>query len=222
MQSQRADVTWRDGVPVSTAFDDPYYSLQDGVAETEHVFLQGNGLPERFNDGFVIAELGFGTGLNLAVTARAWAGQTGTLNYISFERFPLSAEDTAQALAHFPDVAEPAAEICAALGAGQTSFTLDAGIAVTLIIGDARQTLPAWAGLADAWYLDGFSPAKNPELWGAELLHAVYDHTRPGGTTATYSAAGAVKSGLRTAGFTVTRAPGVGRKRHMTQALKAG
>ncbi|MEM6374053.1 MAG: tRNA (5-methylaminomethyl-2-thiouridine)(34)-methyltransferase MnmD [Pseudomonadota bacterium] len=222
MQGQQADVTWKDGVPVSTAFDDPYYSLQNGLAETEHVFLAGNDLPARFCDGFHIAELGFGTGLNLLATLQAWrtADVTGFLHYTSFERFPMAPEDVAAALARFETLQTDADALCAALAAGTASFTLCDQVLVSLQIGDARKILPNWSGQADAWFLDGFSPAKNPELWEADLLKAVHDHTAPGGTAATYSAAGAVKSGLRNAGFEVTRAPGFGRKRHMTRARK--
>ena len=86
-----------------------------------------------------------------------------------------------------------------------------------MVQGDARDTLPAWDGAADAWYLDGFSPAKNPELWGADLMQAVANHTAPGGTFATYTAAGHVRRGLSQAGFHVERIPGYGRKRHMTK-----
>ncbi|MEM8538712.1 MAG: tRNA (5-methylaminomethyl-2-thiouridine)(34)-methyltransferase MnmD [Pseudomonadota bacterium] len=222
MQSQQAEVTWKDGVPVSTAFDDPYYSLQNGLAETEHVFLAGNDLPTRFCDGLHIAELGFGTGLNLLATLKAWigAGVPGCLRYTSFERFPMTADDIAEALLPFEELNEAADALCAALQTGATTFVLQDKINLTLMIGDARDIVPAWNGAADIWYLDGFSPAKNPELWEPALLQAVFNHTASGGTAATYSAAGAVKSGLRTAGFEVTRCPGFGRKRHMTRARK--
>ena len=89
-----------------------------------------------------------------------------------------------------------------------------------MVVGDARDTVPDWDGRADAWFLDGFSPAKNPELWGADLMAEVARHTAPGGTAATYTAAGFVRRGLEAAGFDVTRVPGYGRKRHMTVARK--
>ena len=91
---------------------------------------------------------------------------------------------------------------------------------LNLVIGDARETVPAWDGKADAWFLDGFSPAKNPELWEPDLIKAVGQHTRPGGTAATYSAAGHIRRALDEAGFNVTRVPGFGRKRHMTVARR--
>ena len=223
MQDQRADLEWRAGVvPVSRRFDDPYFSLEDGLAEAVHVFLQGNGLPDRFRDGFHIAELGFGTVLNALAALRAWeaAGQRGVLNYTSFEAFPISAEEMARALGAFPDVADQAAALCDAWASGAREITV-APMQITVIEGDARDTLPRWERRADAWFLDGFSPAKNPELWGEALLVEVGRHTAPGGTAATYTAAGFVRRGLEAAGFAVDRVPGFGRKRHMSVARKA-
>jgi len=220
-QSEPA-LEWRNGkVPVSLRFQDPYYSLEDGLAEARHVFLGGNDLARRLCDGFAIGELGFGTGLNLLATASLWRGlgRPGTLLYTSFEAFPMRAEDMAQSLSAFPDLAGLADELVTAWAEGKRRFSLG-GVAVSVIEGDARQTLPAWEGSADAWFLDGFAPARNPELWEEALLAEVARHTRPGGTAATYSAAGAVRASLARAGFTVERRPGHGRKRHMTVARR--
>lgn len=221
MADQTADVEWRDGaIPVSVRFDDPYYSLEDGPAETQHVFLEGNNLPARFCDGFNVAELGFGTGLNFLVTLAAWraAGTQGKLHFTSFEAFPMPIDDMIRALAAFDGL--------------DMSFIQDDADMTTLapqisgpdfelrvIVGDARQTLPDWNGRADAWYLDGFSPAKNPELWEDSLLAQVGLHTVKGGTCATYTAAGFVRRGLAAAGFEVERVSGFGRKRHMTRGV---
>ena len=222
MQRQQASITWHGEVPVSDQFDDPYYSLENGLEETRHVFLAGNDLPARFCDGFVVAELGFGTGLNLLATAAAWAqsGQSGTLRFVSFELALMQPTDMEQALSAFPVDPELAASLIAHLSKGETVFEVAKGIEVSLIIGDARDALPGWDGQADAWFLDGFSPAKNPELWSPDMMRQVGLHTRAGGTAATYSAAGFVRQGLTDAGFTVTRVPGYGRKRHMTRAVK--
>jgi tRNA U34 5-methylaminomethyl-2-thiouridine-forming methyltransferase MnmC len=206
---------WRDGtIPVATRFDDPYFSLSGGLAETRHVFLQGNGLPDRFRDGFHIAELGFGTGLNLLATVLANPGP-GHLTFTSFEAFPMAAPDIARALAAFPELAPIAPEFLAQWASGATTLHFS-NLTAQIILGDARQTLPAWDGQADAWFLDGFSPAKNPELWAPDLMALVARHTAPGGTFATYTAAGHVRRALQEAGFSVTRQPGFGRKRHMT------
>ncbi|WP_425053255.1 tRNA (5-methylaminomethyl-2-thiouridine)(34)-methyltransferase MnmD [Psychromarinibacter sp. S121] len=214
---------WRDGaVPVSARFDDPYYSLDNGLAETRHVFLDGNDLPARFREGFHIAELGFGTGLNMLTALQAWraSGATGPLRFTSFEAFPLPAADLSRALASFPELGELAAPLVTAWERGETVIETG-GLRAEVVIGDARETLSAWNGAADAWFLDGFSPAKNPELWEAPLLEQVARHTAPGGTAATYTAAGFVRRNLADAGFAVERRPGFGRKRHMTVARLA-
>ena len=223
MNDQQAELEWRPGgVPVSTRFDDPYFSLDNGLDETRHVFLSGNGLPGRFRDGFHVAELGFGTGLNLLATLEAWrrAGIPGRLVYTSFEAYPMAPADMIRAQASFPGVASLARELAPAWADGMSADLPD--LRLRVVTGDARQTLPAWADRADAWFLDGFSPAKNPELWGPHLLAQVAAHTRPGGTAATYTAAGFVRRGLDAAGFHVTRVPGYGRKRHMTTARLGG
>jgi tRNA U34 5-methylaminomethyl-2-thiouridine-forming methyltransferase MnmC len=219
-QSQGLD--WRDGIlPVSRRFDDPYFSLADGLSETRHVFLAGNDLPQRLCDGFHIAELGFGTGLNLLATLIAWqqSQRPGTLHFTSFEAFPMAVDDIARALQAFPEALTVAAPFLEQWGKGQRSLALP-GLRAQIIIGDARDTLPAWQGRADAWYLDGFSPAKNPELWSPELMAEVARHTAPGGSFATYTAAGHVRRALAEAGFTVERRPGHGHKRHMSIGRK--
>lgn len=222
MTDQTADLTWKDGVPIATAFDDPYYSLDNGLAETRHVFLGGNGLPDRFSGDFSIAELGFGTGLNLLVTWQAWiaAGSPGTLRFTSFEAFPMDVADMVVALQAFPELCDLAAHLTSQWTAASGRTEVAPGLWLHVVIGDARKTVPAWDGCADAWYLDGFSPAKNPALWEPDLLRSVGGHTKPGGSVATYSAAGHVRRGLSEAGFTVERVPGYGRKRHMTKALR--
>jgi tRNA U34 5-methylaminomethyl-2-thiouridine-forming methyltransferase MnmC len=221
MRDQCAELSWREGgVPVSTRFDDPYFSLDDGLAETAHVFLAGNDLPARFRPGFRVAELGFGTGLNFLACLRAWntAAPGCRLHFTSFEAYPMRPDQMARALAAFPDLAGLAAPLLAQWRGRGGTLQLD-NACLRVIVGDARTTLPDWSGRADAWFLDGFSPAKNPELWGPELMAGVAGHTAPGGTAATYTAAGHVRRGLAAAGFEVTRAPGYGRKRHMTRAV---
>ncbi|SOB94743.1 tRNA (5-methylaminomethyl-2-thiouridine)(34)-methyltransferase MnmD [Rhodobacter maris] len=213
-----AALAWRDGsTPVSTRFDDPYFSLAGGLAETRHVFLAGNDLPARLCPGFHIAELGFGTGLNLIATALA---TDLPIRFTSFEAFPMSGAEMARALAAFPEAEALAAPLAAAMLRSETRFMLGS-LSVELILGDVRETLPRWGETADAWYLDGFSPAKNPEMWGEDLMAEVGRHTAPGGTFATYTAAGFVRRGLASAGFTVTRAPGHAGKRHMSRGSRA-
>ncbi|SIO52022.1 tRNA U34 5-methylaminomethyl-2-thiouridine-forming methyltransferase MnmC [Rhodovulum sp. ES.010] len=223
-QGQRTELTWAGGgVPVSTLFDDPYFSLRGGLAESRHVFLAGNDLPERFRPGFHIAELGFGTGLNMLAALVAWraAGVAGPLRFTSFEAFPMSADQIARALTAFPEAEAVAGPLLRAWQDGARTIRAD-DLEAEIILGDARQCLPGWPGQADAWFLDGFSPAKNPELWAPDLLAEVGAHTAPGGTAATYTAAGHVRRALAAAGFAVERRAGYGGKRHMTAARRPG
>ncbi len=220
--NQSHPIEWRTGnLPVSLRFDDPYFSLDDGLAETRHVFLEGNGLPERFAPGFHIAELGFGTGLNLLATLHLWraAGIGGRLRFSTFEAFPLPAEAMQRAHLAFPELADLSRELTPLWENGPGRITLP-DLEFHLIPGDARDSLPKWPDQADAWFLDGFSPARNPELWTPDLLAEVARHTAPDGTAATYTAAGAVRRALSDAGFTVERVAGFGRKRHMTRCRK--
>lgn len=214
---ENASLDWQeDGSPVSTQFNDPYFSADGGLAETRHVFLAGNGLPGRFRDGFHITELGFGTGLNMLAAWQSWisSGTSGTLHFTSFEAYPLSKPDMARACLHWPELAPLADELLAHWPL--TGVFAPPGLRLEVITGDARETLPEWHGTADAWFLDGFSPSKNPEMWSADLLSMVGRHTASAGTFATYTAAGHVRRALGSAGFEVQRAPGFGRKRHMS------
>ena len=219
---QCATLSWRDDViPVSTRFDDPYFSLAGGLAETRHVFLAGNRLPARFVPGFEVAELGFGTGLNMLATLIAWrlSGVTGGLRYTSFEAYPMTADEMERALVAFPEASDVAGPLLDQWAAGKTKISLP-DLEAEIIIGDAGATLDVWDCAADAWYLDGFSPAKNPELWTDALMHAVANHTKPGGTFATYTAAGHVRRSLTEAGFAVERRAGFGAKRHMSVGVR--
>ncbi|MEM7777180.1 MAG: tRNA (5-methylaminomethyl-2-thiouridine)(34)-methyltransferase MnmD [Pseudomonadota bacterium] len=220
-------LTWSDNdMPIATAFDDPYYAREDGRAESHTVFVAGNGLPERWRDRprFTIAELGFGTGLNFFETWHCWvnsAAAGGQLHYISFELWPLEAEQIARAIARWPDLIPLCMQLTThwqpRTGVNTVTFS---NVELTVIVGDARPTVPAWDGKADAWYLDGFSPAANPELWDADLMREVCNHTVPGGTFSTYTAAGWVRRNLIAAGFHVDKVPGYGRKRERLQGRR--
>jgi len=221
---ETARIEWHpDGTPVASRFDDPYFSLRDGLAETRHVFLAGNDLPARLVPGFRIAELGFGTGLNAAAAALDWlrAGLPGPLQMTSFEAYPMALPDMARALARWPELASVTGPLLQELGsAGPDQGRIIAhtpALSLTIVLGDARETLPRWSGQADAWFLDGFSPARNPQMWQPDLMVQVARHTAPGGTFATYSAAGSVRRALAGAGFEVIRAPGFAHKRHMSR-----
>lgn len=207
-------LSWTEaGTPVATDFDDPYFT--GGLDEVRHVFLAGNDLPGRLRDGFHVAELGFGTGLNLLALAQIWQGG-GTLRFTSFEAYPMHPADMARALAPFGlSQTQDMVDQWAASRGALRRMTLP-GLNVQVVIGDARDTLRDWTGRADAWFLDGFAPARNPQLWGEDLMIEVARHTAAGGSVATYTAAGHVRRGLAKGGFAVSRVPGFGRKKHMT------
>ncbi|MEL6571856.1 MAG: tRNA (5-methylaminomethyl-2-thiouridine)(34)-methyltransferase MnmD [Pseudomonadota bacterium] len=228
MDDQNNDLMWRDTeagrVPISARYDDPYYSLDNGLAETDHVFVAGNDLLRRFDQPLHIAELGFGTGLNFLATVRSWraAGYQKPLTFTSFECYPLTRDDAEVALLAFPEIKPFSADLLAIWDAAMAGTAAYSDlITLHVVTGDVRETLPIWTGRADAWFLDGFSPAKNPDMWEAPLMQAVADHTKAGGTLATYTAAGHVRRALEEAGFAITRTPGFGRKRHMTRGVLA-
>ena len=156
--------------------------------------------------------MGFGTGLNFLATLEAFrrSGTSGRLRFTSFEAFPMAPADLRTALAPYTDLPTDILKVPSLEELNGPDFEL------RVIIGDARKTLPNLTDEADAWFLDGFSPAKNPELWEVSLMNTVGIKTKPSGTFATYTAAGHVRRALAEAGFEVQRVPGFGRKRHMT------
>lgn len=210
---ETSEISWTGDVPVSERYQDPYFSLENGLRETEHVFIAGNNLADRLCPGFHIAELGFGTGLNLLVALQAARKADALpLRYTGFEAHPLSPDDMSQALAAFPEL--NANWLTEAWADGSSFQTPE--VVGQVILGAAEDTLPRWDGQADAWFLDGFAPSRNPALWSSALMAEVARHTAPGGTFATYTAAGHVRRALGDAGFAVERQPGYGRKRHMS------
>lgn len=219
-------------MPYSEEFGDFYYSKADGRAECRHVFLAANGLPERFGETshFVIGELGFGTGLNFIETWSAWeatAPAGSRLEFHSFELRLLGRDEIERALAAWPDLSGKARDLTALWPdrpAGDIQIDFECGersICLHIHSGFALAQLAAATFAADAWFLDGFSPARNPDMWSAELMRAVADHTRGGGTFATYSAAGWVRRNLQAAGFKVEKRPGHIGKRDMSAGILA-
>ena len=224
--NQSPAISWSEtDTPRSTRFDDSYYNPEAGLDEARHVFLYGNDLPARLRAGFHVGELGFGTGLNLLALADAWRGE-GRLRFTSFEAYPLAPADMARALAPFAGALR--AGLIEALLTGWASaegpmrrLNLP-GVAIEVHIGDAREMLPRWDGRADAWFLDGFAPSRNPQMWEAPLMAEIAAHTVPGGSFASFTAAGHVRRALSGAGFAVRRLPGFGRKRHMSAGRLEG
>lgn len=220
-----------DGSPRSGRFGDVYFSKDDGLAETRAVFLAGCGLPEAWADRprFTVAELGFGTGLNIIALLDLWRRhrpEDGRLNVFSVEGFPLTAEEAVRALAAWPELADVAAFLIQAWPDGSPGFhrielpSLNA--VIDLAIGEAAWGLSQWSGRADAWFLDGFSPALNPGMWTPEVLGLVAARSAPDARLATFTVAGAVRRGLQDHGFTVEKKPGHGRKRERLEARLSG
>uniref|UniRef100_UPI003566C364 tRNA (5-methylaminomethyl-2-thiouridine)(34)-methyltransferase MnmD n=1 Tax=Halomonas sp. TaxID=1486246 RepID=UPI003566C364 len=226
-----ARLDWRredDGgeAPHSAVFDDVYFSRHDGRAETEHVFIAANRLPERFaawreTRPFVIGETGTGTGLNLLC---AWAcfdahaPEAARLHLVSTEKYPLSRADLTRSLSAWPDLGERTRRLVAQWPEPVTGIHrlwLDQRVTLDLHLGDTTDCLRLLDGRVDAWFLDGFAPSKNPEMWRPELFEAMAARSRPGATLSTFTCAGVVKRGLAAAGFNWRKVPGIGRKREI-------
>ena len=239
---QHGTLSWNDqGTPVSQQFDDVYFSNQDGLEETRYVFLQGNHFPARFLEHSrplcVIAETGFGTGLNFLTLWEAFShfraqhphAALRRLHFISFEKFPLRVNDLAQAHTHWPTLAPYAEELRqawpSALPGCHRLILANGAITLDLWFGDINTLLPtlddSLTHQVDAWFLDGFAPAKNPDMWTENLFHAMARLCRAQGTFATFTAAGFVRRGLQQAGFGVEKIKGYGQKREMLRGVLA-
>jgi len=223
------DLEWKpDGTPVATAMDDVYFSVEDGLEETRAVFLAGCDLPDRWQGRaqFTVAELGFGTGLNLLALWQMWKAHrpspAARLDFVSFEGFPLAQDAAARALARWPELSDLAAILLArwpVRARGVQHIELTDGVSLTLHIDEVARALPESVFQADAWFLDGFAPAKNSGMWAPELYPLIMERSAPGAWIGTYTVAGAVRRGLAEAGFDVSKQPGFGRKRDRLQAI---
>src|SRR5580692_4514712 len=220
-----------DGLPRSRRFGDVYFSRDGGLAESRAVFLAGCGLPERWagRRRFRVAELGFGTGLNILALLALWQARRppgAHLSIFSVEAEPLAAEDAARALAIWPELAEVAAPLLDAWPTGRRGFHRLALTALNatldLAVMDAQPALEAWSGSADAWFLDGFAPAVNPAMWTDALMALVAARSATGARAATYTVAGQARRALAAAGFTLERRPGFGGKRERLEATLPG
>lgn len=234
-------LSWRAGLPISQQFDDPYFSIDNGLAETRYVFLRHNGIPERWQHWpwaqapcFNIIETGFGTGLNFLATWQQWRESrknlpknTGWLHFTSIEKYPLDKEQLQQALALWPELASLTQQLLdkypLAL-AGPQHLTWPAEkISLTLWFADVKDALQEISAPVHAWYLDGFAPAKNPEMWNDCLYQGMrrisqnsdFFSSTVQPTLATFTAAGTVRRGFKGAGFSLQKSKGFGRKREM-------
>ena len=236
---KKADLVWEKKChPHSLRFDDHYYSLVNGLDESTHVFIKGNNLEYRWqqllNDQtFTIMETGFGSGLNFLVTWQLWnrlnINKSNHLHFISVEAYPMSSEQLAKSLLNWKDLLTDLPKKLIkqypplVIGEHQLNFTTD-NVTLTLIFSDISELITSLHsksfGVIDAWYLDGFAPSKNPDMWQCDLFKQMYKSSGNHSTVATYSVAGIVRRGLTDAGYTICRKPGFGTKREMLTAWK--
>jgi tRNA 5-methylaminomethyl-2-thiouridine biosynthesis bifunctional protein len=230
-----AQLDWDDqGLPRSRVFDDVYFSDLSGLDETRYVFLEQNALRERFatlqaGERLVIGETGFGTGLNFLCAWQLFeqhAAQGVRLHFVSVEKYPLSLPDLQRALALWPELKPFADQLLAqyvAIHQGFQRLVLDNGrVTLTLLIGDALEQLPQLDAQIDAWFLDGFAPAKNPDMWTAELFAELARLAAPGSTISTFTSTGWVRRLLNAAGFKMKRTPGIGHKWEILRGVFLG
>ncbi|WP_313024957.1 bifunctional tRNA (5-methylaminomethyl-2-thiouridine)(34)-methyltransferase MnmD/FAD-dependent 5-carboxymethylaminomethyl-2-thiouridine(34) oxidoreductase MnmC [Pseudomonas lopnurensis] len=232
---QHAELDWdENGQPQSRRYGDVYFSRASGLAETEHVFLAQNALAQRFaalqpDQRLVIGETGFGTGLNFLCAWQLFervADSRAQLHFVSVEKHPLTRDDLARALALWPELQPLAGRLLeqyVAVHPGFQRFIFGQGrVVLTLLVGDVLETLPGLDATVDAWFLDGFAPAKNPEMWQPALFAELARLSAPGATLGTFTSAGFVRRGLIEAGFDMQRVPGFGHKREILRGRFVG
>lgn len=234
MALKPARLQWSDtGSIESLDYGDVYFQREKGLEESRYVFLEGNNLPARFAalgaTHFSVGETGFGSGLNFLLTAQLFAKLApaeATLTFASIEKHPVLPADLERLYALLPDLEPFAAEILRQypplIEGFHTLYFLEGRIRLLLVFGEAALQLPRLAGEMDAWFLDGFAPVKNPDMWNDGIYAEIAAHTKPGGTLATFSSAGHVRRGLAAAGFAVRKIKGFGFKWSMTVAQKPG
>lgn len=226
METQRAKLEWHENQPYSSEYSDVYFSSDSGIDETNYVFLTHNQLSDRWKsltqDHFTIFETGFGTGLNFLCTWNLWQ-ETGPpsarLHFISAEKYPLNIDDLQKVFSLWPSLkllSDKLIHQYSLISKSWHRLIFDDGrVTLTLLIGDVNEALPKLKGTVDAWFLDGFSPAKNPDMWQTSLFEEMSKHSHSETTFATFTSASGVRRGLQDAGFQVTKAQGFGKKREM-------
>ncbi len=226
METSQVELDWQNGQPYSQQFGDIYFSTESGLAESQHVFLQHNHLAERWASlaagQFTIAETGFGTGLNFLCAWDLWAKtapRNARLHFISVEKYPLNQHDMKLALALWPSLAPFSQQLLdcySHLSSGMHRLVFEHGhITLTLMVGDASSMLSQLHASVDAWFLDGFAPSKNPDMWQTALFRQLARLSHNQTTFSTFTSAGMVKRGLMEAGFDVEKVSGFGQKREM-------
>jgi len=230
-----AQIHWSDGIPFSEDFQDYYFSKLSGVSETRYVFLENSQLPQRWHSlkkgHFSICETGFGTGLNFLCTWQSWLQNSQSheqLHFISVEKHPITKCDLTKILETWPEFSDLSSQLLNQYppmvpGWHTLHFQPDpqsGTITLQLFFGDIESWLPQIQGPVDAWFLDGFAPVKNPDMWHDSLFLHMARLTKAQGTVATFSAASQVKRSLKAAGFSVQKVAGFGKKREMGKAVQ--
>ncbi|PYB85383.1 bifunctional tRNA (5-methylaminomethyl-2-thiouridine)(34)-methyltransferase MnmD/FAD-dependent 5-carboxymethylaminomethyl-2-thiouridine(34) oxidoreductase MnmC [Pseudomonas soli] len=231
----QAQIDWDDqGRPHSRQYDDVYFAINEGIDETLHVFIEQNHLRQRFAElephaCLVIGETGFGTGMNFFCAWQLFAELApaeARLHFVSVEKYPLARDDLARAMQLWPELAaftQPLLEQYVAIHPGFQQFSLAGGrVTLTLMIGDALEQLPQLDARIDAWFLDGFAPAKNPDMWTPELFAQLARLSHPGTTLGTFTTTGWVRRSLIEAGFTMKKVPGIGKKWEVMHGVYSG
>ena len=230
---QFSSIEWINNTPYSIDFNDIYFNTDDGLEETEYVFIAHNQLQQRFSNtnlsNFTIIETGFGTGLNFLAVSALWlqlAPKNATLHYIGIEKMPLSLGDLARAQALWPQFADISQAFITQypnLITSTNHFSIAAGlIQIDLQVDDIKLGLPKLSQIADVWLLDGFAPAKNTAMWSDEVFTQMARLSKTGTTFATFTSAGQVKRGLQGVGFEVSKHKGFGKKREMLSGVFSG
>jgi tRNA 5-methylaminomethyl-2-thiouridine biosynthesis bifunctional protein len=235
---QFSSIKWINNIPYSFDFNDIYFNSENGLQETEYVFIEHNQLQQRFalletssleNTHFTIIETGFGTGLNFLTVATHWlalAPAKVQLHYISIEKYPLTLADLTRAQALWPQfskISQAFLQHYSTLKTGANHFNLAGSrIQLTLQVNDISLALPQITQIADAWLLDGFAPAKNTDMWSVEVFAHIARLSKPNTTFSTFTSAGMVRRGLQSVGFDVKKQAGFGKKREMLSGIYVG
>ncbi|MDH0646254.1 tRNA (5-methylaminomethyl-2-thiouridine)(34)-methyltransferase MnmD, partial [Pseudomonas sp. GD03867] len=232
---QHAQIDWDDqGRPHSRQYDDVYFAINEGIDETLHVFIEQNHLRQRYAElapggCLVIGETGFGTGMNFFCAWQLFAELAhaeARLHFVSVEKYPLSRDDLERAMRLWPQLApftRPLLDQYVAIHPGFQQLSLDGGrVTLTLMIGDALEQLPQLDARIDAWFLDGFAPAKNPDMWTPELFAQLARLSHPGTTLGTFTTTGWVRRALIEAGFAMKKVPGIGKKWEVMHGVYGG
>lgn len=228
-----SSLEWRNGQPYSLIFNDVYFSTDNGLDETNYVFIEQNKLDMRFKSyedkQFTIIETGFGTGLNFLVASQLWllhAPIHAQLHFISIEKYPFTLTDLTRAHALWPQFSEISSELLQNYGkfqSGSNHFSIAGDrIKLSLQIDDIAFALPQLTQKADAWFLDGFAPAKNEEMWREEVFSHIARLSQANTTFATFTSAGIVRRRLQAIGFKVEKQAGFGKKREMLRGKFVG